>query len=190
MPAIRRMARSGALTLITLGVTATTLAVTPAQAADDETGSRSGAVALNSSQVEKFDKRQAVRRSAASEAADSRLDTAIGIAQAQLGDPYSYGSAGPDAFDCSGLIYYSYRRAGLDVPRTSGAQAAHTRRIARNDMRKGDLMFFHSSGAVYHAAIFLRFEGGHAVMLDAPGSGQSVQVAVPWTDSWFGGTLR
>ena len=57
-------------------------------------------------------------------------------------------------------------------------------------MRPGDLMFFYGSGGVYHAAIFMRWENGHALMVHAPGSGQSVTVAAPWTDSWFAGTVR
>jgi cell wall-associated NlpC family hydrolase len=111
-------------------------------------------------------------------------------AMRQRGDAYGYGAAGPARFDCSGLVYYSFRRAGFDVPRTSGAQAGFARRIAKSDMRAGDLMFFHGSGGVYHAAIFLRWSRGHAVMVHSPGSGQRVRVAVPWTSQWFGGTLR
>ncbi len=108
----------------------------------------------------------------------------------QRGDAYAYGAAGPDRFDCSGLVFYSFRRAGFAVPRTSGAQAGFTRRIAKQDMRAGDLMFFYGSGGVYHAAIFLTWSHGHAVMVHSPGSGQRVRIAVPWTSSWFGGTLR
>ena len=190
MPAIRRMVRSGALTLITLGVTATTLAVAPAHAADNATGFRSGAVALDTSQVEKFDKTLAARQQRAAKRLDSRIISAERTALGQRGDAYSYGSAGPNAFDCSGLVFYSYRRAGFDVPRTSGAQAAYTRRVAKQDMRPGDLMFFHNSGAVYHAAIFVGYQHGRAMMVHAPGSGQRVTVAAPWTSTWFGGTLR
>jgi cell wall-associated NlpC family hydrolase len=108
----------------------------------------------------------------------------------QRGDAYAYGGAGPERFDCSGLIYYSYRRAGFDVPRTSGAQAGFARRISKKAMRPGDLMFFYGSGGVYHAAIFLKWSRGHAVMVHSPGSGERVRVAVPWTSRWFGGTLR
>ncbi|PUA81030.1 C40 family peptidase [Nocardioides currus] len=189
MPAIRRLARSGALTLVTLGVSATTLAVAPAHAADGA-DFRSGAVALSTSQVKKFDKTMAARRERASERLDDRIADAQRTAMAQRGDAYSYGSAGPNAFDCSGLVFYSYRAAGFDVPRTSGAQAAYTKRIAKEDMRPGDLMFFYGAGGVYHAAIFIGNENGHAMMVHAPGSGQSVTVAAPWTSSWFGGTLR
>lgn len=194
MPAIRRMARTCALTLVTLGVTATTVAVAPAhaadRAADQGTGFPSGAVALTTSQVKKLDSSLKARRQKAAQRLDSRIASARRTALAQRGDAYSYGAAGPSAFDCSGLIFYSYRRAGFDVPRTSGAQAAYTRRIAKQDMRPGDLMFFSNSGGVYHAAIYLGSKNGQAVMLNSPGSGQRVTVGAPWTSSWFGGTLR
>lgn len=108
----------------------------------------------------------------------------------QRGDAYAYGASGPDRFDCSGPVFYSFRRAGFSVPRTSGAQAGFTRRVAKQDMRAGDLMFFYGSGGVYHAAIFLKWSRGHAVMVHSPGSGRRVRAAVPWTSSWFGGTLR
>ncbi len=120
----------------------------------------------------------------------TRVLSARDTAMRQRGDAYAYGAAGPDRFDCSGLIYYSYRRAGFAVPRTSSAQAGFTRHIAKSAMRPGDLMFFYASAGVYHAAIFLGWSHGHAVMLHSPGSGQRVQVAVPWTSRWFGGTLR
>jgi cell wall-associated NlpC family hydrolase len=190
MPAIRRMARSCALTLVTLGVTATTLAVAPAHAADTGTEFRSGAVALTTSQVEKLDKTLAARKKLAARRLNNRIVSAERTAMAQRGDAYSYGSAGPNAFDCSGLVFYSYRRAGFNVPRTSGAQAAYTRRISKQNMRPGDLMFFYGSGGVYHAAIFVGYQRGHAMMVHAPGSGQRVTVAAPWTSSWFAGTLR
>jgi hypothetical protein len=189
MPAIRRMARSCALTLVTLGVTATTLAVAPAHAVDG-TDYRSGAVALTTSQVERFDNTLAARKKLAARRLNNRIVSAERTALAQRGDAYSYGAAGPNAFDCSGLIFYNYRRAGLNVPRTSGAQAAYTRRISKQNMRPGDLMFFSGSGGVYHAGIFVGYQHGRAMMVHSPGSGQRVTVAAPWTSSWFGGTLR
>lgn len=130
------------------------------------------------------------KRKSRFERVDDRVMSAVRTAMAQRGDAYSYGSAGPNAFDCSGLVYYSYRRAGFSVPRTSSAQAGAVRHIAKSRMRAGDLMFFTSGSGVYHAAIFLRWERGAAVMVHAPGSGSSVQVATPWTSSWFAGTLR
>jgi cell wall-associated NlpC family hydrolase len=189
MPAIRRAARSVALTTISLGVAATatvgvSLAAAPAQAADRE------AVALNETQYSQVEKKDAERRESAERKESSRLESAVSVALAQRGDPYSYGASGPNAFDCSGLIQYSYARAGINLPRTSDAQAGATRRIAKDDMRPGDLMFFSDGGGVYHAGIFVRWEGGRAVMVHSPSTGRSVTVSSPWTDSWFAGTLR
>jgi hypothetical protein len=48
----------------------------------------------------------------------------------QVGDPYRYGASEPHAFDCSGLVHYSFRKAGFSrIPRISRAQAGFTRRL-------------------------------------------------------------
>jgi cell wall-associated NlpC family hydrolase len=113
------------------------------------------------------------------------------IALHQIGDRYAYGAAGPNRFDCSGLVYYSYRRAGFrHVPRTSAGQAARFRHIPKRRLRAGDFMYFRDGGGVYHVAIFLRWHRGRALMLHAPGEGQRVRRAVPWTTRWSAGTLR
>ena len=167
MPATSRTARACALALAGLGLTASTLASSAQPAAAEPTQTRTAARKV-------------------SERVLSARDTAM----RQRGDLYAYGASGPDRFDCSGLVFYSYRRAGFSVPRTSSAQAGFTRRVAKSRMRTGDLMFFYGSSGVYHAAIFLRWSHGHAVMVHSPGAGQRVRVDVPWTSSWFGGTLR
>jgi cell wall-associated NlpC family hydrolase len=176
MPATPRTVRALALALAGLGVTASTMTALPASAASGSGHSIESTTTTTA--------RTTARRVAA------RVVGAKDIALHQRGDAYAYGAAGPDRFDCSGLIYYSYRRAGFSVPRTSSAQAGAVRRVAKQDLRAGDLMFFYGSGGVYHAAIFLRWSHGHALMLHSPGSGQRVRIAVPWTSAWFGGTLR
>jgi len=123
--------------------------------------------------------------------ASPKIAHARHIAMQQIGDPYKWGATGPNAFDCSGLMYYSFRHAGVSVPRTSAEQAAATRHISRSQMRPGDLMFFANGGGVYHVGMFLHWGSGHhAVMLAAPKPGENVQVARPWTSHWFAGTLR
>jgi cell wall-associated NlpC family hydrolase len=188
MPAIRRMARSGALSLVSLGVVATgslgvALTASPAHAADRD------AVAMDQAHYQKFRKKEAARIKAAHKRESSRVQTALSVALNQRGDAYVYGANGPNAFDCSGLVQYSFGQAGINLPRTSGAQAGATRRIAKDDMQPGDLMFFYGSGGVYHAAIFMRWDNCRALMVHAPGSGQSVTVAAPWTSSWFAGRV-
>ncbi|MFC7723738.1 C40 family peptidase [Nocardioides sp. GCM10028917] len=180
MPATPRIVRASALALAGLGLTASTMSALPATAA---TGGDTSVTTTTTA------KKKAGTVSARKRVAN-RVLSARNIAMAQRGDAYAYGAAGPASFDCSGLIRYAYSRAGLAVPRTSSAQAAAARRIAKKDLRSGDLMFFYGSGGVYHAAIFLRWSRGHAVMVHSPGSGQRVRVAVPWTSAWFAGTLR
>jgi cell wall-associated NlpC family hydrolase len=120
-----------------------------------------------------------------------RVAKAFRIVRAQQGDPYRYGAAGPNAFDCSGLVYYSYRRAGFrNIPRTSSAQARHARRIKRKSLRPGDFVFFHSGGSVYHVAVFAGWRNGRRTIIHAPNSNQRVRRDPIWTDSWFAGTLR
>lgn len=119
-----------------------------------------------------------------------RIGRAVKVALQQLGDPYRYGAAGPRAFDCSGLVQYSFRQAGLSIPRTSSAQARRAHRIPKSKLRRGDLMFFTDGGGVYHAAMFLKWTKGRALMVHSPSSGKRVQRAHPWTDRWFGATLR
>ena len=72
------------------------------------------------------------------------------IALHQIGDPYVYGAAGPNAFDCSGLVYFSYRTPALGaayLDRPGGSRPPHP---ARAHLRRGDLMFFDDGGGVYH----------------------------------------
>ena len=126
----------------------------------------------------------------ASAAATSRVARATTIALDQVGDPYRYGAAGPGSFDCSGLLYYSFRRAGISMPRTAAAQAGRARHIPRSQLRRGDLMFFTNGGRVYHAAIFLGWVRGRAQLLHSPRTGQRVSRTLVWTNSWFGATLR
>jgi cell wall-associated NlpC family hydrolase len=182
MPATPRIVRASALALAGLGLTASTMSALPADAAPS--GSTSDNTSATTTTTQKTARVSAKRRVA------NRVLTARNIALAQRGDSYAYGAAGPASFDCSGLIRYAYSRAGIAVPRTSSAQAGAARRIAKKDMRPGDLMFFYGSGGIYHAAIFLRWSRGHALMVHSPRPGSRVHVAAPWTSAWFGGTLR
>ena len=121
----------------------------------------------------------------------SRVELAMRTAVAQKGDPYGYGAAGPGRFDCSGLTYYSFKRAGFSrIPRTSSAQAHFSRHISRKAMQRGDLMFFTGSGGVYHVGVFAGWAHGRRLVLHAPYSGTRVRTDRVWTDSWFPGTLR
>ncbi|MEU6362145.1 C40 family peptidase [Streptomyces albidoflavus] len=93
---------------------------------------------------------------------------ALKIAAAQKGDPYKYGAAGPDKFDCSGLTSYSYKKAGKKIPRTAQGQYNASRRIGQKAREKGDLVFIgRSSGSIYHVGIYAGFWDGKGWMWNA-----------------------
>ena len=125
-----------------------------------------------------------------SAARQQKVLRAASVVLHQIGDPYRYGAAGPGSFDCSGLMKYSYAKAGIKLPRTASAQSKRAHRIAKKNLRRGDLMFFTDGGGVYHAAMFLKWTHGRAVMVHSPGSGQHVRRDHPWTKRWFAGTMR
>jgi cell wall-associated NlpC family hydrolase len=120
-----------------------------------------------------------------------RVGSAMNIAVHQKGAPYVYGASGPNAFDCSGLTSYAFRRAGFPhIPRTSAAQAHFAQRIRRTNMRRGDLIFFFDGGGVYHVGLYAGFSHGRRWVLHAPYTGTRVRTDPLWTDRWFAGTLR
>jgi cell wall-associated NlpC family hydrolase len=115
---------------------------------------------------------------------------AASIAVNQIGDPYRYGAAGPNAFDCSGLTSYAYHQANLSLPRTSNAQYSYVRHIKKSNLRRGDLVFFRSGGSVYHVAMFLKRQNGQRIIVHASRSGTPVQRSAIWTSAWSAGTVR
>ena len=105
-------------------------------------------------------------------AASSKAIKAGNTAASMLGKPYRYGGSNPKGFDCSGLVYYSYARAGVRVPRTTVSQQKATRPVSLDDLRKGDLLFFDERGKhASHVAIYL----GNGLFVHAPSSGQRVR---------------
>ena len=80
----------------------------------------------------------------------------VSEARRLIGSAYVYGGSGPTAFDCSGFVQYVYSRAGISVPRTSGAQSTFGNAIDPNDRsqwRAGDIITF-GAGGNEHAAIY------------------------------------
>ena len=97
-------------------------------------------------------------------------DRALAAAQSKLGSPYVFGAAGPNAFDCSGLVQWAYAQAGLGVPRTSGAQAGAGYAVSLDDLRPGDIIIYNGGG---HAAIY----AGGGNIIHASTEGVPVQYA-------------
>lgn len=95
------------------------------------------------------------------------------IADAERGAPYRYGGATPHGFDCSGLVYYSYRRAHIRLPRTARRLSEIGRPVGRSHLHRGDLVFFYEGGKPYgHVGIYV----GRGHFVHAPAPGQRVRL--------------
>jgi cell wall-associated NlpC family hydrolase len=102
----------------------------------------------------------------------SPAEAAAATARTFVGTPYRYGGTGPDGFDCSGLVYYSFLKAGVRVPRTSVDQYRATRSVPLSDAHAGDLVFFRLEDKVSHVGIYL----GNAEFVHAPSHGGTVRI--------------
>jgi cell wall-associated NlpC family hydrolase len=92
----------------------------------------------------------------------------------QVGAPYRYGGADPKGFDCSGLVSYVHRQAGISVPRTAAQQFAAARPVSPRELQPGDLVFFRiESRDVSHVGVYV----GSRRFVHAPQSGGRVNVA-------------
>lgn len=112
----------------------------------------------------------------------------VQIARDLIGVPYRYGGMDPDAgFDCSGLVYYSYRQRGVPVPRTASQQRQLATPVAASGLKPGDLVFFDTRGKVGHVGIY----SGKGLFIHAPSSGGRVReehLNKPyWRQRWLGG---
>lgn len=99
-----------------------------------------------------------------------RAGRAVAFGYAQLGKPYRWGAAGPDAFDCSGLTSESWARAGVRLPHSARRQWGTVAPVSRAALRPGDLIFYY--GAVSHVALYI----GGGRMIHAPTYGLPVRI--------------
>jgi cell wall-associated NlpC family hydrolase len=111
---------------------------------------------------------------------------ALAVARSKIGHPYVFGAEGPRKFDCSGLTHYSYARAGKRIPRIANAQFRAARRITRQHLRPGDLVFYHRHGrhgTVFHVGMFV--SGRMTVAAVDPAEGVTWQ-RIHYADATFG----
>ena len=101
-------------------------------------------------------------------------DRALAFARAQLGEPYQWGAAGPDRWDCSGLTMKAWAAGGISLPHFSGAQFDMGDRINIADAKPGDLLFWSFNGkpsGIHHVALYI----GGGRFIEAPRTGLDVR---------------
>jgi cell wall-associated NlpC family hydrolase len=104
-------------------------------------------------------------------AVTAKAATAAKTACAQIGDPYVWGAAGPDSFDCSGLTQYAWKAAGVSLTHYTGAQWDEGTPVAKADLRTGDLVFFYPD--VHHVGMYV----GNGLIVHASRTGVPVKMA-------------
>jgi cell wall-associated NlpC family hydrolase len=102
----------------------------------------------------------------------SVAERAAAVALQQVGSAYRYGGSSPAGFDCSGLVQYSYRVAGMRVPRTTSQLWQSAGSVAYGDLQVGDLLFFRFDGKLSHVGIYV----GDEQFVHAPSSGKTVSI--------------
>ncbi|MGW5748978.1 C40 family peptidase [Amycolatopsis sp. NPDC003861] len=107
--------------------------------------------------------------------------TALNAALSKLGKPYVWGATGPNSFDCSGLLLWAYKQAGITLPRNSAAQAQYGTPVPRSQLQPGDLVAYYSP--VSHIGMYL----GDGKMVHAPTSGDVVKIS-PLQSQYAGAT--
>jgi murein DD-endopeptidase len=104
---------------------------------------------------------------------ETAADRAASNAAKMLGKPYRYGGATPSAgFDCSGLVQFSFKQAGVSVPHNTERQRQTSRPVRLSELRRGDLIFFDQEGKKNsHVGIYV----GDGKFVHAPSSGKEVR---------------
>ena len=88
---------------------------------------------------------------------DTKVEKIMALASSKIGDSYEPAKAGPDHFDCSGFVYYVFTQNDIKIPRTSLKQSQSGEKIKREDLKRGDMVFFdtHERKHVNHSGIYL-----------------------------------
>jgi cell wall-associated NlpC family hydrolase len=101
----------------------------------------------------------------------------VNFAYAQLGDPYVWAAAGPNAWDCSGLTMGAWAAAGVSLPHYTVSQYYATTPVSYSQLRPGDLIFWASDpsdpNTIFHVAIYI----GNGKMIQAPHTGEYVEIS-------------
>lgn len=97
------------------------------------------------------------------------IDKVLAAAHEQVGKPYVFGS-GPDtsSFDCSDLVQWAYKQAGISIPRVTGDQIKHGKNVKWGEFQPGDLIFSNKGG---HVVMYV----GNGKVIAAPRTGTVVQ---------------
>jgi len=109
---------------------------------------------------------------------------AVAAAMSRLGDRYVFGATGPTRFDCSGLVAWAFRQAGISTAHYTGALWNAYRHVPASQLQPGDLVFFYRDH--HHVGIYI----GNGLMINAPHTGDVVRIASVMGHGSYSGAVR
>lgn len=123
----------------------------------------------------------APRQAAPNSLAYAKGSMILRIAQSHIGTPYRYGGDSPQGFDCSGLVQYSHKNAGIAIPRTAHDQYKAATPVRMAELQPGDVIFFRQNfRRVSHVGIY----AGQGKFIHAPNSGKRVKLTALTNPYW------
>jgi cell wall-associated NlpC family hydrolase len=158
----------------------------PAAQAETATSESAGSTVQAAKTARTAKSATAARKAARMARQQAKAYRAVAAAKNQIGDPYRYGGTGPGSFDCSGLVQYAWKKAGVKLPRVTNSQFARVRtKISWRNLKPGDLMFFNGLG---HVGMYV----GKGKMIHSPRTGERVRIDKlgGWRKSSFVGAVR
>jgi len=124
---------------------------------------------------------EAPDRPAVVRASDETARKAVDVARDMIGKPYKYAGDTPAGFDCSGLVRYSYGKAGIPLPRDTQSQRNQSVLVSVRNLREGDLLFFDQEGKkASHVGMYI----GNGRFVHAPSSGGKVRTDSLKAEFW------
>ena len=106
----------------------------------------------------------------------------VSLIKSTLGIPYKWGGDNPQrGFDCSGLMRYVHKNAGINIPRTAAQQRDNSQTIDYKQLQPGDMLFFKINRKTNHVGMYI----GDRKFIHAPSSGKTVTVASMDSSYWY-----
>ncbi|WP_335986004.1 C40 family peptidase [Glycomyces sp. MUSA5-2] len=141
-----------------------------AQAAYDEAAAAEAEAAAAEAESESSSSSSSSSSGSTAEYSADAATAAVQFAKDQLGESYVFGAAGPDTWDCSGLVTGAYGVSGISLTHSTWAIWDETSAIGRDDLKPGDLVFYNGQN---HMAIYI----GDGQVIHAPKPGDVVKIS-------------